>query len=74
MTEPGKLNEHETQALDLTRDLANAIGRMVEDGPTRGADLAEVLGHVHVIQAYILSQPTARANPDRVRRLGGSIR
>ena len=63
----------EERAMALTAELTGALRLIVGAGRTRESDLAEVLGHVHVIQAYIMSQGTARAFPDRYRELGGVI-
>ena len=59
--------------MDATVVLANALGRMVGDGRTRAADLAELIGPLHTIQRAIMAQPFARAHPDQYRLLGGVI-
>jgi hypothetical protein len=64
------LTADELAAVDLAARLAEALGRVVGDGPTRKADLNELLVHVHAIQNAVLAQAAARAYPDRFRLLG----
>lgn len=46
---------------------------IVGQGTTRTADLAELLGHIHVIQRYMMAQAACRAHPDLYRGLGEEI-
>lgn len=64
------LTDDEQAAMDATVTLANALGRVVGDGPTRQGDLSELFGHVHAIQHAVMSQPFARAHPEEYRLLG----
>lgn len=66
----GLLTPAERTALDLTAQLANTLARVVGDGPTRQADLAELVHQVHVIQHAVLAQAAARAYPTEYRLLG----
>ena len=67
------LTDAEQEAMDATVLLANALGRVVGDGRTRGGDLGELFSHLHAIQHAIMAQPFARAHADRYRVLGESV-
>lgn len=67
------LTADEHDALKLTGALWNLVGRIVADGRSRPADLAEISIHIHNLQHAILAQAAARAYPDRYRLLGGTI-
>lgn len=67
------LTEDEREALRLSGDLANRCARIIGDGPSAAADWAEMAAHLHVIQRTIMSQAAARAYPDQMRLLGGTI-
>jgi hypothetical protein len=69
---PALLTEHELKVMDLTADLASGLARTVGYRSTRQVDMAELMSHVHVLQAAILAQAAARAYPDRFRLLGGT--
>lgn len=64
------LSEDEHYAMGLTGELADVLGRIVGQGCTREADLAEACSHIHVIQHMVLAQAAARAYPDQYRLLG----
>lgn len=66
----GLLTVAEVAALEQCGALAGMLGSIVGLGPTRGADLAELYGHVHGIQQAIMSQAAARVYPERFRLLG----
>lgn len=72
--DPATLTDDERHAIDLTAQLANTIGRIVSDGPTRNADLAELVHHIHAIQHTVMAQAAARAYPSTFRLLGETIR
>lgn len=50
------------------------VEEVIEDGPNRENDTAELRALVHGIQNMILRQAAARAYPDRYRLLGASLR
>lgn len=58
------------KAGDLWGDLCAVVG----DGPTRDADLMELVVHIHAIQHAVMAQAAARAYPDEFRLLGSTIR
>lgn len=65
------LSEH--VALEQLGGLWDALCTIVGHGPSRGADCAEIAGHIHALQRAVLAQAGARAYPDRYRLLGGMI-
>lgn len=67
------LTADEREAMRLTAELANTLGRVVGDGRTRLDDLRELVAPIHVIQHAIMSQAAARAFPTEFRLLGGII-
>jgi hypothetical protein len=68
------LSEDEHAAVRQAGDLWATLCRVVGDGPTRDADLAELVVHVHAIQHAVMSQATARSYPEAYRLLGESLR
>lgn len=57
-------------------DLGRVWGGMCEfvgTGPTRDADLAEVVVHIHALQHMVMAQAAARAYPTELRLLGSTI-
>ena len=70
MTDPGLLTDQEHAAIQKAGDLWGDLCAIVGDGPTRDADLAELIPHVHAIQHAVMAQAAARAYPDRLRLLG----
>lgn len=68
------LTEEEHHAVELSAGLWNYINEhVVADGPTKEADLREIMAHIHGIQRAIMAQAAARAYPDQYRLLGGLI-
>lgn len=67
------LTQAEHDALALTADLWQALVGIVGDGPSRDADLDELVHHVHVLQRYVLGQAGARAHPELYRLLGETV-
>lgn len=67
------LTADERRAVQLAGELWNLLCNIVEDGPTREADLAELVPHVHAIQQAVMSQAAGRAYPELYRRLGGVL-
>lgn len=72
--ESGLLTDRELAAAELAGRLWSELCQVVGPGPTRGADLGELVVHIHAIQQAVLSQAAARAYPDRFRLLGESLR
>ena len=70
----GLLTSDEHQAVRQAGLLYTLIaGRVVADGPTRDADLAEIRAAIHLIQRAVLAQAAARAHPREFRLLGTVI-
>lgn len=67
------LTEDERSALNQLASIANRLGRIVVDGPSREGDLNEVAGHLHALQNAILAQVPARLWPRRFRVMGGAV-
>lgn len=67
------LTDDERRAVTMAAELANLLRAVVGAGPTRVADLTELLGHVHAIQQAVMSNAAARAYPDAYRLLGGAL-
>jgi len=67
------LTDAERKAVRLAGELWGALCQVVDFGPTRDADLHELIVHVHAIQHAIMSNAAARAYPDEFRRLGSTI-
>ena len=63
--------EHETIELlgEVWGDICNIVGR----GPSREADLAEAIAHIHALQHFVMAQAASRAYPDRYRLLGRTL-
>jgi hypothetical protein len=68
------LTEGERDAIQQSADLWNTLCQVVDDGPTRNHDLAELAAHIHGIQHAVMSQAAARAYPDTYRLLGSTLR
>lgn len=51
----------------------NRICNVVGDGPTRDADLAEMIPHIHALQRNIMAQAASRMYPGEFRTLGESL-
>lgn len=68
------LTDREREATRKAGELWGDICAIVGDGPTRDADLAEFIHHIHAIQNGIMRQAAARAYPDEFRLLGETLR
>jgi hypothetical protein len=68
------LTADEHRAIDLLGRAYTLLGRIVADGPTREADLAEHAAAIHVVQQAVMAQAAARAYPALYRPLGGVLR
>jgi hypothetical protein len=67
------LTDDERAAIRMAGELWGVLCALVDDGPTRSADLGELILHVHAIQHAVMSQAAARAYPDELRRLGSTL-
>lgn len=72
--EHGLLTTAEHAVVQRAGELWNAICAAIPEGPTRDADLHELVLHVHAIQQAIMSNAAARAYPKLYRRLGSTLR
>ncbi len=66
---------------DLEKDVIRKAGELwgdlcsiVDQGPTRDADLAELITHIHAIQHTVMAQSAARTYPSEFRLLGSSLK
>ncbi len=67
------LTADEHAAIRMAGDLAVLLARVVGNGPSRAADIAELFASVHDIQARLMAQAAARAYPGRYRLMGESL-
>ena len=67
------LTDAEHTAVTAVADAWAAICKVVGNGPTRGADLGEVVIHVHALQHFVMAQAAARAYPDIYRLAGETL-
>lgn len=67
------LTADEKKVINDAGQLWNAIAKLVPSGPTRDADLKELVVHVHSIQRAVMANAAARAYPDEFRILGGIV-
>jgi hypothetical protein len=67
------LTDAEHHALRVSAELWGALVVLVGDGPSREADLGELVHHLHVLQRYVLGQAGARAHPELYRLLGETV-
>lgn len=72
--QPDLLTEREQAAVTKLGELWGDLCAIVEDGPTRDPDLAELIVHVHALQHAVMAQAAARAYPETYRRLGSTLR
>jgi hypothetical protein len=68
------LAEREQDIITRLGEMWGDLCSIVEDGPTRDADLRELVVHVHALQHAVMAQAAARAYPTTYRRLGSSLR
>lgn len=68
------LTDRERQAARRAGELWGDLCAIVGDGPTRDADLHELVVHIHAIQHAIMSQAAGRAYPAEFRLLGSTLR
>lgn len=67
------LTPDEHKAIEQAGTLWNLLCKIVDNGPTRDADLAELIVHIHAIQIRVMAQAAARAYPDNYRLAGSMI-
>lgn len=67
------LTATEQEAVKMAGDLWGMLCQIVDIGPTRDADLAELIPHVHAIQRTVMAQAAARAYPEKYRLLGSTL-
>jgi len=67
------LTDRERDIIHDAGQLWNDICTAIPDGPTRDADLLELIGAIHLVQRYFMGQAAARAYPDQYRLLGLSL-
>lgn len=71
---PQYLTDAEHQAITLLSRVWDLLVQdIVEPDRQQGADLAELVVPLHILQNAVLAQAAARAYPDRYRRLGTSL-
>lgn len=70
---PAPLTPLERKAINLTGELWGMLSGIVDQGPSRRHDLAELMGHVHAIQHAVMAQAAARCYPEEFRLLGGEL-
>ena len=68
------LTKDEHEAITKAGQLYGLLCRIVGTGPTRGADLNELIPHIHAIQQAVMSQAAGRAYPMEYRLLGETLR
>lgn len=64
------LTDDETRAIRLAGELFNVLSEIVADGRSREADMQEFAYMIHNIQARVMAQAAARADPSSYRLLG----
>lgn len=69
----GSLTETERKAVEMAGDLWGLLCQVVGIGPTRDADLRELIVHIHAIQQAVMSQAAGRCYPDEFRLLGSTL-
>lgn len=67
------LTSLEHEAIEQAGTLWGLLCQIVAIGPTREADLTELVVHVHAIQHAVMAQAAAREYPTRYRLAGSTI-
>lgn len=67
---PDLLTLEEREALDISASLANALRRIIGEGPQAENDWSEAAAKIHDLQHMVMAQAAARAYPDSFRLLG----
>jgi hypothetical protein len=68
----GYLTAAEHDVIKALGDVWGDICKVVGTGPSRSADLSEVVFHVHALQHFVMAQAAARTYPDLYRLAGGA--
>ena len=68
------LTDLEREVIRDTGALWNKLCHVVGNGPTRAADLNELVIHIHAIQQAVMSQAAGRTYPREFRLLGEVIK
>ena len=66
------LTDDERACVKEAGALWNRLCQIVGSGPTRNADLGEMIIHIHAIQQFVMAQAAGRAFPAEF-RLAGEI-
>lgn len=69
----GLLTDDEQTVVRLAGELWGAICTAIPDGPTRDADLHELVLHIHAVQHTFMANAAARAYPQTYRLLGSTV-
>jgi hypothetical protein len=67
------LTPDELVATKRAAELWGTLNVIVGDGPSREADLRELMYHIHAIQRAIMAQAACRAYPQLFRLLGEEL-
>lgn len=67
------LTSAERKFVEDCGSLWNDLCQIVEDGPTRDADLRELIVHVHALQHAVMANAAARAHAGQFRLLGSTL-
>lgn len=67
------LTRDEKAVISSAGTLWGDICRIIPSGPTRDADLKELIIHIHAIQRAVMSNAAGRAYPSEFRALGDVI-
>lgn len=67
------LTPAELEAMSAIAAVVGHFATIVGQGPTRDADMREVVNHIHALQAMVMSQAACRAYPTEYRLLGESM-
>jgi hypothetical protein len=68
------LTSDEQKFVEMVGNAWVLLCKIVGDGPTRDADLAEACNHIHALQHTVMAQAAGRAHPGLYRLLGESLR
>lgn len=67
------LNKQEQEALDTLARFTGQLREVIGGGRCASEDFREAVGHIHALQAMVMSNSAARAHPGRYRLLGGNF-
>lgn len=69
----GLLTDQERALAKKLGECWNEFCKVVGHDQSRAADLDEIVVHIHALQQAVMSQAAARAYPDELRLLGGTL-